>query len=105
MADQQRTRPIWLPDTQGFLALGIIVVVSGLAFLLLKSEIKFDDKVAGAFMTLLGVLTACLKDVYQFYFGSSRGSEKKDDVMLTAALAPTPTPPSPAPTPAPPAQP
>jgi len=88
-------RPFWLPDTQGFLAIAIILVVALLAFLLLLSDIKFDDKVAGAFMTLLGVLTACLKDVYSFFFGSSRGSDKKDDVISAIAAAPTtPTKPS-----------
>jgi hypothetical protein len=101
---EMKYRPYWLPDTQGFLALAIIMVVAVLAFLLLQTEIKFDDKVAGAFMTVLGVLTACLKDVYQFFFGSSRGSEKKDDVMVAAALASPPSSASPAPAPAPPQQ-
>jgi hypothetical protein len=85
-------RPFWLPDTQGFLAVAIIVIVALLAWLLLTRELKFDDKVAGAFMTLLGVLTACLKDVYSFFFGSSRGSDKKDDVISAIAAAPPPAP-------------
>lgn len=84
------SRPVWLPDTQGFLAIAIIAVVAALAFILVASDIKFDDKVAGAFMTLLGVLTACLKDVYSFFFGSSRGSDKKDDVISAIAAQPTP---------------
>lgn len=79
-----------MPDTQGFLAIAIIFVVALLAFLLLQSTIKFDDKVAGAFMTLLGVLTACLKDVYSFFFGSSSGSQKKDDAIIAGGLAPAP---------------
>jgi len=83
-------RPYWFPDTQGFLALGIIIVVSALAFLLLGSSTKFDDKIAGAFMTLLGVLTACLKDVYGFYFGSSQGSKDKDQTIAVALNAPAP---------------
>lgn len=86
-------RPYWLPNTQGFLAIAIIGVVSALAFILIGSSIKFDDKVAGAFMTLLGVLTACLKDVYSFFFGSSRGSEKKDDALISGQVSPTSTPP------------
>ena len=74
-------KPFWMPDTQGFLAIAIIGVIAALAFILVGSTIKFDDKVAGAFMTLLGVLTACLKDVYSFFFGSSKGSDKKDETQ------------------------
>ena len=88
----ENSKPYWMPDTQGFLAIAIIFVVALLAFLLLGSSIKFDDKVAGAFMTLLGVLTACLKDVYSFFFGSSSGSQKKDDAIIAGGLAPAPMP-------------
>ena len=84
-------KPYWLPDTQGFLAIAIIAVVAGLAFILLLGTVKFDDKVAGAFMTLLGVLMGSLKDVYSFYFGSSRSSDKKDDALITQAAAATGT--------------
>ena len=86
----EKPKPFWMPDTQGFLAIAIIVVVSFIAFALLGSSIKFDDKVAGAFMTLLGVLTACLKDVYSFFFGSSSGSKSKDDAMVKLATDPQP---------------
>lgn len=88
-------KPFWVPDTQGFLAIAIIAVIAALAFILVGSSIKFDDKVAGAFMTLLGVLTACLKDVYSFFFGSSSGSAKKDETQgrivekLTSSAPPT----------------
>jgi CDP-diglyceride synthetase len=81
-------RPMWLPDTQGFLAMGIIIVVSVIAFLLLFQGSDLPDKIAGAFMTLLGVLTACLKDVYSYFFGSSSGSAKKDEVISTIATGP-----------------
>src|SRR4051812_18694529 len=88
-------KPFWMPDTQGFLAIAIIAVVAALAFILIGSTIKFDDKVAGAFMTLLGVLTACLKDVYSFFFGSSKGSDKKDDALISGQVTPLPpTPPA-----------
>lgn len=85
-----KSKPFWMPDTQGFLAIAIIAAVSLLAFLLLLSHVTFDDKVAGAFMTLLGVLAACLKDVYGFFFGSSAGSAKKDDAMVKMASAAPP---------------
>jgi hypothetical protein len=38
------------------------------------------------------VLTGCLKDVYSFFFGSSKGSEKKDDALIAGAITPTSTP-------------
>lgn len=92
----ERKRPIWLPDTQGFLAVAILIMVGGIVYILLTDTPKFDDKAAGAFMTVLGVLLACLKDVYAFFFGSSKQAEKSGDVV--SAIAASPTPPS---TPAP----
>lgn len=86
-------RPFWFPDIKGFLALAIIAVIAALAFLLIMRPVKIDQQMAGAFMTLLGVLTACLKDVYQYFFGSSSGSAKKDDAVL-AAIPKTPSPPA-----------
>lgn len=88
-----RPRPYWLPDTQGFLAIAIITLMGTVVLLLLQSEPKFDDKTAGVLMTVLGVLTACLKDVYSFFFGSSKGEEKKGDVISNIATTPTPPPP------------
>lgn len=88
-------KPFWLPDTQGFLAIAIILVVSVLAFVLLMRPVTFDDKVAGAFMTLLGVLTACLNNVYNYFFGSSRGSAAKDDALTKLVATPAPPPASP----------
>jgi hypothetical protein len=35
----------------------------------------------GVISTVAGVLGACLKDVYAFEFGSSRGSKEKDDTV------------------------
>lgn len=107
MADQSagnstKTRPFWLPDTQGFLAIAIILVVSILAFVLISTDVKMDDKISGAFMTLLGVLTACLKDVFAFFFGSSRGSQEKDGALADIAKMPTVVAPN---TPAPPPNP
>jgi len=35
----------------------------------------------GVISTMAGVFGACLKDVYAFEFGSSRGSKEKDDTV------------------------
>ena len=96
----QRPRPFWLPDTQGFLAIAIILLMGTIVLILLNSDTQFDDKTAGVLMTVLGVLTACLKDVYSFFFGSSKGSDKKDDVISAIAAAP-PAAPAPAAPPTP----
>jgi predicted CDP-diglyceride synthetase/phosphatidate cytidylyltransferase len=87
-------RPYWFPDVKGFLATAIILIIAALAFVMLARPVKIDQQMAGAFMTLLGVLTACLKDVYQYFFGSSSGSSKKDDAVLAAALPKPPAPPA-----------
>lgn len=81
-----KARPFWFPDVKGFLAIAIILIIAALAFELLMRPVKIDQQMAGAFMTLLGVLTACLKDVYQYFFGSSSGSAKKDDAVIAAAV-------------------
>lgn len=85
-----KPRPYWLPDTQGFLAIAIIVLMGTIVMFLLHSEPKFDDKTQGVLMIVLGVMTGCLKDVYSFFFGSSRGEDKKGDVISTIAQAPPP---------------
>lgn len=91
------TRPVWLPDTKGFLAIAIVVIMATIILTLLwKSELKLDEKVYGALLTLLGVLTGCFKDVYGWAFGSSQRDDKRDDAIVTAALAPPPpVPPAP----------
>lgn len=86
------SRPAYLPDTQGFLAIAIICIMAFVVYSLIYNEPKFDDKTSGVLMTVLGVLTACLKDVYSYFFGSSKGEEKKGDVISTIAQAPTPPP-------------
>lgn len=84
-------KPYWLPDTQGFLAIAIILLMSIIVLVLLMGDPpKFDDKTAGAMMMVLGVLTACLKDVYAFFFGSSKGSKDKDDTMNKVVAASVP---------------
>lgn len=90
-------RPVWLPDTQGFLAIAIVVILTTVILvLLLKDYANLNEKVYGALLTLLGVVAACFKDVYSFFFGSSKGSEKKDDAMISGAISPTtPTPAAP----------
>lgn len=90
-------RPFWLPDTQGFLAIAIILLIACIVLMLLMKPISIDERTAGVLMVVIGVLTGCLKDVYSFFFGSSKGSKEKDDVLITKAISAPPAPISPAP--------
>lgn len=83
----------WMPDTQGFLAIAIIGLIAIVVLILLIHPPMMDERTSGVLMTLIGVLIGCLKDVYSFFFGSSKGSEKKDDAMIKAAI-PNGSPPS-----------
>lgn len=90
---EKQTKPFWWPDTQGFLAFAIVMVLAVvILILLLKDYANLNEKVYGALLTLLGVVAACFKDVYSFFFGSSKGSEKKDDAIMASALPPPPEP-------------
>lgn len=75
-------KPFWWPDTQGFLAVAIIFLISIIVLLLLLHPVQMDEGTRGVLMTVIGVLVASLKDVYAFFFGSSKGSEKKDDALI-----------------------
>lgn len=81
-------KPFWMPDTQGFLAIAILTLVGTVVLLLLLHPVTLDDKVAAVLNVALGVLLGNLKDVYSFFFGSSKGSEKKDDAILSGAVTP-----------------
>ena len=86
----------WLPDTQRFLAFAIVSMMMVIILvLLLKDYANLNEKVYGALLTLLGVIAACFKDTFSFFFGSSKGSEKKDDALISGSLSPTPVPPAP----------
>lgn len=85
---EQQSRPFWLPDTQGFLSVAIITLISVITLILLTKPPTIDERTSGVLMTVVGVLIACLKDVYQYFFGSSKGSEKKDDAMIASAIGP-----------------
>ena len=97
----ENKRPVWLPDTQGFLALAIIALVAVIVLILLTHPPQIDERTSGVLMTIVGVLIACMKDVYAFFFGSSKGSKDKDVTLSAIASDPTPAAPAPAPAPAP----
>ncbi len=70
----QTTSQAWVQPALGFLAVfGFFVVLAGL---------YYGDSIAPAMrdvlLVLIGTLGAVFKDVYAFYFGSSKGSKDKD---------------------------
>jgi len=90
-----RDKPFWMPDTQGFLAIAIVSLIGAVLVLLLTKPITLDDKTTGLLQVMLGILLGSFKDVYSFFFGSSKGSEKKDDALLSGAvITPTVIPPT-----------
>lgn len=90
--EETTKRPFWLPDTQGFLAIAIITLIAAIVLLLLTKPLTIDERTSGVLMIVIGVLTACLKDVYAFFFGSSKGSKEKDDALINKATTPPETP-------------
>lgn len=78
-------KPWYWPDTQGFLAVAIITIISAIVLILLLHTVQMTDTVQGVLMTLVGVLVGCLKDVFAFYFNSSSSSKAKDDTIKTMA--------------------
>lgn len=61
--------------------LGLIACLVVLAFF--KKEVP--GEVVGIISTVAGIFGACLRDAFQFEFGSSRGSKEKDDVIAHIA--------------------
>ena len=86
-------KPWYVPDTQGFLAVAIIVIISVIILILLLHPLQITDTVNGVLMTLIGVLAAELKDVYAFYFNSTSSSKAKDETLkaVVQALPSTPS--------------
>lgn len=81
-------KPFWMPDTQGFLAIAILGIVGFVVVLLMFKGVPTESK--DILNVALGVLLGSLKDVYSFFFGSSKGSEKKDDAILSGAVQAVP---------------
>lgn len=82
-------RPYWLPDTKGWLAAGIVLLIMVIVMVLLLRPITMDERVSNLLSMVLGVLLACFKDVYGFNFNSTQASEDKNKTIaqLGGALA------------------
>lgn len=75
MGNEQR--PWWAPDAQGFLAGGIVLICGIALFVRMAITSATEDKMLDTMITIL--FSTCLVTVYNYSFGSSRGSAAKDD--------------------------
>ena len=76
-------RPWWAPDAQGFLAGGIVLICGIALFVRMASTSTVDDKMLDTMITIL--FSTCLVTVYNYSFGSSRGSAAKDETQAKVA--------------------
>lgn len=65
-------------------AIGLIACLGALIFF--RKEIP--GEAVGIISTVAGIFGACLRDAYQFEFGSSRGSKEKDAIIGDIARMP-----------------
>lgn len=94
----RRAKLSWLPDTRGFLAFAIVIMMSAFTLILLVRPPTIDDRVMNILALILGAKLGNLKEVYGYYFGSSMGSreataalmvdsQKKTDALASSAPA------------------
>jgi H+/Cl- antiporter ClcA len=76
-------RPFWWPDAQGFAAGSIVLICAAALFVRMFHASNVDDKMLDTMITVL--FTTCLVGVYNYLFGSSRGSAAKDDTIQKIA--------------------
>jgi hypothetical protein len=80
-----KEKPWWAPDAQGFLAGGIVILCGLALFVRMFRTSDVDDKMIDTMITIL--FSTCLVTVYNFWFGSSRGSSIKDETIVKMAAA------------------
>ena len=75
---QVRERGRWGNLRADVLALAVVLLLWRIIEALLGGEVPLDGAGRDAVFLLFGAVIALVKDVYQFEFGSSRGSKDKD---------------------------
>jgi hypothetical protein len=97
-------RPWWAPDMQTFLAIGIVSICGAVVFVrMFRTAPPTDDKLLDTMITIL--FSTCLVTVYNYSYGSSRGSQAKDETQNKIVEKLTATDPPGAPGPIAPAKP
>lgn len=69
--------------------LGLIIIIGAFTLVFMLYFIKIPPENIGAVNNVLGIVEGFAAAVVAFEFGSSRGSEKKTDVMAANNPAPT----------------
>lgn len=72
-------RPWWAPDAQSFALVAILVIAAGALFTRMYHPSNVDDKILDMMITI--TFSTCLVTVFQYLFGSSRGSAAKDEMQ------------------------
>lgn len=81
----RQTRPFWWPDAQGFAIGAIIIICAAALFIRMFHQSNVEDKMLDTMITI--VFTTCLAAVFQYLFGSSRGSNSKDETIKSIVSA------------------
>lgn len=97
LADRQdaRARDIEVRKLSGgdnaranLMIVGDIVGLVACVVVLIFFRKELPGEVVGILATITGIFGACLRDAHQFEFGSSRSSQRKDDVIGEIARMP-----------------
>lgn len=76
---------------QNILALVLMLIISVTVLMLFYRETPPTNKELVSLV--LGVLLGSMKDVFNYFFGSTRSSDRKDEIVRSALNQTTPTPP------------
>ena len=79
----ETNKPWWAPDAQGFLAIAIVSICGLALFFRMFVTSAVDDKMLDTMITIF--FSTCLVTVYNYFFGSSRGSSIKDETITRIA--------------------
>ena len=85
------TTPTFLEKLREFYrsTLGIIIILGAFTLVFMLYFIKIPPENIGAVNNVLGIVEGFAAAVVTFEFGSSRGSEKKTDIIAESTPAPT----------------
>lgn len=80
------TKPFWWPDPQSFIAVVLVLAMVTLVFVLvMRGSVPESDMLK---MVVGGLMTTGFATIISFYFGSSKGSDKKDEALINKANTP-----------------
>lgn len=75
-------------DRANLMIIGDIIGLVACTVVLVFFRKDLPGEVVGIVSTIAGIFGACLRDAHQFEFGSSRSSQRKDDVIGEIARMP-----------------